>query len=200
MNPIVVGWYYKKTLKTDMNDPQTASQTSCYLFLLTVFSISPLYLKLGTISCLWINSWKCQLMVGLVPIQWQRESPIWGVAKKEILLSANSSIVIEHVCEKSMAAEQLNNVTAQLWSSMTMKYHGYEETLQGASPEERWSWGKVVLLCSFLFYLLQTTLFFPALFCTSLVWYALPGLLCSIPSCSSPLRFLQCFGFGFCLW
>lgn len=35
-------------------------------------------------------------------IQHKPESPIWGVVKKEMLFSANSSTMTQHVCEKAV--------------------------------------------------------------------------------------------------
>lgn len=49
------------------------------------------------------------------------------MVRKETLLSANISVVIQHSCENSMAVEQLNGVTAQLWSSTAVKQQGCEE-------------------------------------------------------------------------
>lgn len=45
------------------------------------------------------------------------------VVKKEILFSANSSIVIQHCCENSTTVEKLGNVTAQLQSSIAVEQH-----------------------------------------------------------------------------
>lgn len=48
---------------------------------------------------------------------------------KEILLSANSSIVIQHNCENSKAVKQLNSIIGQLWNSTAEEQHGCEKAL-----------------------------------------------------------------------
>ena len=55
-------------------------------------------------------------------------APIWGVLKKETLISPNSSIVT-HNCENSPAVEQFDSASAQLWSSTAVEQHGCEAAL-----------------------------------------------------------------------
>lgn len=64
----------------------------------------------------------------LKTIQRQKEWPN-GRAVKEILLNANSSIVIQHNCETSRAVEQLNSIIGQLWNSTAEEQHGCEKAL-----------------------------------------------------------------------
>lgn len=52
-----------------------------------------------------------------------------GVVKKETLFNANSSTVVQHSCENSMAVAQLNSVKAQLRNSTAMKQHECEVAL-----------------------------------------------------------------------
>lgn len=72
--------------------------------------------------------------------QHQQESPIWGVVKKEILFSAKSSIVMQHVCEDRMTVEQLSSATAKLLNSVAVEQHCSEVALVVRSP-----WGEEVL-------------------------------------------------------
>ena len=49
----------------------------------------------------------------------------------------NSSIVIQHSCENSIAEKQLNSVIVQLCSSMAVRQNGWEEALGQGGPGVR---------------------------------------------------------------
>ena len=62
----------------------------------------------------------------LSPIQHQQESPFEGAVKKETLLSANSSVMIQHGCE-----------TASQCDSSIVKQHGYKLAQLWGGPGAR---------------------------------------------------------------
>lgn len=52
-----------------------------------------------------------------MPIQWQQEPLNWDLVKKEISFSANSSVVITHICKSSSIVLQFSYEAAWLWSN-----------------------------------------------------------------------------------